>query len=97
MSKAAATHSNCWAYVKSETGWSLPRARDLKPNTQMPIIGAIVIEHWANKSSNRHFSIIKQITDDGVIVKEDNFPFGKHSETRIIPFDSPHLIGFYYE
>lgn len=79
--------TNCYAYVSQYV--KLPLTRDILANTT-PYEGVVVIFQYKVP----HYAILEKLTDDGFWVKESNYTPGVIGR-RFIPWDDPHLKGFY--
>ncbi len=87
--------SSCVLYARSILG-SIPTgigvARNLKPNLEQPVVGAVAIEDLSRAG---HLSVITEVGDDYFIVKEANYVPNTITSGRKIMLDSETLIGFY--
>jgi len=80
---------NCWAFVKQEVG-GIDAMASVIPNTE-PFVDVVAIEWFGDV---KHVSIVTQVTDIGVTIRETNFVHCQYGE-RFIPFTSPRLVGFW--
>lgn len=80
---------NCYEKVRSMVP-NLPRMADIYPNAE-PVAGAVAVE-WFGEI--KHVSVVTEVTDIGVWVKESNYHHCQESE-RFIHFTKPSLFGFW--
>ena len=80
---------NCFRYVKNRVG-GFQRMIDVQPNTQAHV-GSVSVEYYGEL---KHIALVTHVDDEGVFVEEGNFDRCKTGE-RFIPFDNPHLQGFW--
>lgn len=86
---SAWTVCNCYSLVKSRVR-SLPRVKDLKPNTSYPPKNGVVIMQY----DVPHYAYIESIQADGIHVLESNFEPCLVSR-RVINFNDKKIVGFW--
>lgn len=85
---------NCWSYVKYKRGGEMPlgygAAKNYPINSQIPIVGAIIITYESNAG---HMGIVSAITDNKVVIDDYNYEHCAHT-VRELPIDSSIIKGY---
>lgn len=85
---------SCVSFSRAVTGFNqtVGFARNWPRNSIDPVVGGVLIE---NISKAGHVSVITGFTDAGIVVKEANYRRCSLTSGRIIPYNSPTIIGFW--
>lgn len=83
---------NCVMYAKYVLGHSgaLGVAKDIKPNTQTPVVGGIVL---TSEGQFGHVAVILEVSDTSLLVTEANY-IPDTISTRSIQLDDPSIRGY---
>ena len=84
---------NCVMYAKYRTGhlnesWGV--AKDIKPNSQTPVVGGVVL---TSEGKFGHAGYIENIKDDKLLIVEANY-IPDQISTRSLQLDSPSIRGY---
>lgn len=92
--KQTNNYCSCVLTAKAWTGYSrsIGVARNWERNSDVPVIGGVLIENLTNAG---HVSMIIGLTNEGIVVKEGNYKRCSLTEGRVVPYDSPTIIGFW--
>lgn len=92
--KSVKTNCQCVPWVKAQIGFtkSIGMAKNWKPNTQIPTIGAVVI---TKESSIGHVGLVTDIQDGYLIISEKNFSPCTVTHGRKLSVNSQVIIGYY--
>lgn len=92
--KQVKTNCQCVPYVKAQLGIteSIGNAKDWKPNTQIPTIGAVVI---TRESSLGHVGLVTDIQNGYLIISEKNYTPCTVTHGRWLSVNSPAVIGYW--
>jgi len=96
--KIKPTNTNCWCvpWVKAQLGIteSMGDAKDWKPNTQIPTIGAVVI---TRESSLGHVGLVTDYDPaQGIItISEKNFVHCTVTHGRKLSVNNPTIVGYW--
>lgn len=81
-------------YVKGENDGFIGNARDIKPNSDVPLIGQVVL---TSESEWGHVALIDDIQDGDLILIESNYNGdGKVTKGRRLAINSPLIRGYYH-
>lgn len=89
---------NCVSTVKHLTGYKLPRiglaknlVKDKKHVSQMPSVGAILIQKSRNTG---HVALVIGLEDEGIRIRDGGWGGCRLTE-RFINYDDPSILGYW--